>query len=531
MAIMAMDTKVKQLVVILSSCFIAFTSSAGDWQLKSSVNLDETYSDNLELSQTEKTSGLVSQLGVNLGADYKAQNASLTFDSTSTQAFYSHDHELDQAYHDIKANGRILLWPNGLTFTASAAVTNQARNNSQNALASIISADLVQTERYQAGLEYDIDNSRYALKTNAGYQSSTSEDGFGESEGSNFSLSSSNGSAARHIFWDGSARINESKRSNRNSKQRSIEVKLGLITRYNFIPFIRYYDEDNSGNISSNNSFETNSYGLGFRWQVKPRLFIDLSYNEPIDNNGDNTNSQTEAYLDLLVNWQPTSRTKVVLSHSERFYGDSYGLNLSHSNRRLTNTISYNEQVQSFTRDNYQIVSSTFICQNPDAIDLSDCFIQNGDVFNPEDISLITINSLEIVEDNDYWLNKRLQWSSVLTLPRTSFSLSLNHSDRENLNSGSSNITKSASLGADRKLSPSSTLGLQASYNERGYGQSSINRDGQTDKYRRYGINYKKSLNQALDFTLDLDRINRTSNQERYNYSENRLSLRLTKDF
>ena len=91
--------------------------------------------------------------------------------------------------------------------------------------------------------------------------------------------------------------------------------------------------------------------------------------------------------------------------------------------------------------------------------------------------------------------------------------------------------SKSASINASRKLSPGSTFGLQASYDERSYDQSLINRDGQTDKYRRYGINFKRSLNQALDFTLDLDRINRTSNQERYNYSENRLSLRLTKDF
>ena len=509
MAIMAMDTKVKQLVVVLSACFFTFSSIAGDWQLKSSLKLDETYSDNLELSQTDKTTGLVSQLGVNLGADYKAQNASFTFSSTSTQAFYSHNHDLDKTYNEIEADTRILLWPNGLTFTASAAVTNQARNNSQNALASIISADLVQTERYQAGLEYDINNSRYSLNSSADYQISEAEDRLGENKGSNFSLTSSNGIAERHIFWDGSARYNERKRNDRNSKQRSIEVKIGIITSYKLIPFIRYYDEDNSGNISNNNGFETNSYGLGFRWQVKPRLFIDLSYNEPIDNS-DSTNSQTDAYLDLLINWQPTSRTKLLLSHSERFYGDSYGLNLSHRNRRLTNTISYNEQVQSFSRDNYQVVSSTFICQNPDAIDLSDCFIQNGDVFNPEDISLITINSLELVEDNDYWLNKRLQWSSVLTLPRTSFSLKINHSDRENLNSGSSNTTKSASLGANRKLSPSSSFGLQASYDERGYGQSSTNPNGQTDKYRRYGINFKKSLNHALDFTLDLDRINRT---------------------
>ena len=537
MAIMAMDTKVNKLVVILSSCCLTFTSLAGDWQLKSSVNLDETYSDNIELSQTDKTSGLVTQAGVSLGADYKAQNASLAFNSTSTQAWYSHNHELDQAYNSINTNGRLLLWPNGLTLTGSASLGNQARNSSQNALASIISADLVQTERYQVGLEYNIDNSRYLLNSRANYQMSESEDRLGENKGSSFSFSSMNGSAAKNIFWEASGNYSERKNNNRDSNQYVAEIKVGLITNYHFLPFIRYYDEDNAGKTNRRNNLETNSYGVGFRWQPIPRLLLDVSYNQPIGTSVDTNNEEQKAYLDVELNWQPTSRTHIQAGRSQRFYGDSYSFSLTHKNRRLSNSINYQEQAQSFTRDNYVEVSSDFVCANADIfdninnLDLSNCSLLTGDTFDPNEFSIITISGLELVEDNDYWLNKTLGWSSVLTLPRTSFTLSLNHSDRENLNSGSSNTTKSASLGANRKLSPSSTLGIQASYNERGYGQSALNQNGQNDKYRRYGINFNKSLNQALNFTLDLDRIDRTSNQARYNYSENRLSLRLSKDF
>ena len=530
MAITAMDTKNNFSFLTCLLCLTPFFCNSGEWRFEPGLNINEQYSDNIELTPSDKVTSLISQTSLLLDTSYNGKNSVINLNSASTYAWYSHDHSLDKDYHTLSADSKIMLWPNGIALLSNINIRNQSRNEARNNNNDITYGDTTQTRNYQLGFEYQINNRNHRTSSSFIYSAYSSEDNIGEQDGTAFQLSSNNGVAVNHLFWDTSAIYRTRENNNSESKQHRFDAKVGLITDYKFTPFIRYYEEDNSGNIS-NNGFETKSYGLGFRWQVKPRLFIDLSYNEPIETDSTSSNSQNEAYLDLLVNWQPTSRTKLLLSHSERFYGNSYGLNISHRNRRLTNTINYNEQIQSFTRDNYQVVSSTFICQNPDAIDLSDCFIQNGDVFNPEDISLITINSLELVEDNDYWLNKRFQWSSMLTLPRTSFSFNLNHADRKNLNSGSSNTTKSASINASRKLSPGSTFGLQASYDERSYDQSLINRDGQTDKYRRYGINFKRSLNQALDFTLDLDRINRTSNQERYNYSENRLSLRLTKDF
>lgn len=535
MAIMAMGMKVKQAAFILSGFSIAFASVAGDWKLNTSVKIDESYSDNIELSPNNKKSSLVSQLGLNLAADYQAQNASLNLSSSNTQAWYSHNHDLDQSYNNISADGKMLLWPNGLTFTASASVANQARNSSRNALAGIVSADVIQTEQYQTGLEYDIKNSRYSLSTRAAFQVNKSEDRIGENKGSSFSLTSANGNAARHIFWDISGKYSERENETRNSEQHVTELKIGLITNYNILPFIRYYSEDNSGSINRRNNLETNSYGFGFRWQPINRLILDASYNHPIDDTIDDSvaglDQEQEPYYDVLLNWQPSIRTKIQASYTQRFFGDSYGLNLQHGSRRLTNTISYDESVQSFTRNNFQVVSSTFLCQNPNAVELADCFIQTAGTFDPQDLTFFTIESLELFEDNDYWLNKRFSWSSVLTLPRTKFSLKVTSSDRQNLNSDINNTIKSISLSADRKITPSAAIVFKASYDERSYGQLINNLNDQIDKYNRYSANFNKKLNKSLKFNLDLEHTKRTSNQVRFNYSENRLSLGLTKDF
>lgn len=530
MAIMAMDTKAKTLLFIIAVTLTSKICLAGDFTLKSSVNIEETYSDNLELTSIDEISGVVTQTGVDITSTYKAQNASLNLQSQSTYASYSHDHEIDNDYHTLKADSQILLWPNGITLTANASIRNQPKNSARNANSSVVSGDLIQTEQYGTGLQYQINNRNYSLTTSAGYRTSKSEDGIGEKEGVNFSISSNNGAAAKNVFWDSSASYSQNTNNERDTKQHRTEIKLGLITRFDFTPFVRYYDEDNGNNANRNNSsLQTNSYGLGFRWKPFIRFIIDISYNEPIDDTLDSVDEEQKAYLDISINWQPSSRTQIQASHSQRFFGNSYGLNISHKNRRLTNTILYNEQVQSFTRDNYQLVTSTFLCQNPDAIDLNDCFVQSGDNFNPEDSTTITVNNLEVIEDNDYWLNKTLAWSSTLTLPKTNFSINFNHSVRENLNTGSQNKTKTISTRANRTLSPNSNIALTASYSERDY--DNISNSGQNDKYRRYGINFSHSISSNLNFNVDLHNINRSSNNESYNYSENRISLRLTKDF
>ena len=56
---------------------------------------------------------------------------------------------------------------------------------------------------------------------------------------------------------------------------------------------------------------------------------------------------QTETtFDDKLINALHKPILVLEASFSERFYGDSYGLNFTHRNKRLTNTVSYVEDIQ-----------------------------------------------------------------------------------------------------------------------------------------------------------------------------------------
>lgn len=540
MAIMAMDTVHKNKLngFVLAIIFSNY-AAAGEWKFEPSLLIDETYTNNVNLSADNKISSLVSQTGVNLETAYQAQQAVFNFSSQSRYALYSHDHELDNDYHTIASNFRLQLWPNGVVIFASANIDNQARNGNRNALADIVSSDTVQVETYNGGVEYNIDNSRFIINSAIGFRQTNSEDDIGNREGVVAEISSQNGSGARNIFWDLEHNYQELKNNDQDGKLHQTEIKIGLISEFKLNPFIRYYDEDNSGNLSNpNNSTESNSYGIGIRWLISPRLYLDTAYNKPISNNSDIDGDEQKEYVNAAIKWQPSIRTSLEASYSERFFGDSYGLSLVHKNKRLTNSINYIEDVQTLTRNNFVAETIGFyLCPNNNVASISECTLQEGTTIipaNPSDpdnqgYSIFPIQEFILVEDNVLSLNKTLNWNSTLELPRTTITFNGNRQRRDNLDTRIKDESLFFGLNINRSISGRSSVNLDMSYTENNF-QLDTEQE-QLSRYRRYQIGYEKSLNSSLSFNIDLSYLNRSSSDFTLNYEEGRLSAKITKGF
>ena len=533
---MAHKTKLSAVCIALICSKLAV---AGEWQFDPSIIVDETYSDNVGLTTNNEQSSLVTQVGLNIESTYKAQQAEFNFSSESIYALYSHDHDLDSDYQTLSSDLRIQLWPNGIVVYGGVDIANQSRNGSRNALADIVSADTVQVETYSGGLEYNIDNSDFIVNSSIGYRETNSEDNIGNQKGINSRITSTNGTGARHVFWEVEHDYQDLENNNQKGKQSQSEVKIGWITGYGLNPFLRYYDEDNSGDINnSNRSIESNSYGLGVRWLITPRLALNVSYNQPIGDNLDLDGDEQEAYVNASVQWQPSPRTKLTANISERFYGTSYGLDFTHRNKRLTNSISYVEDVQTFTRNNFAAnLVGFYFCPSSNITSVADCIIKDeGTIFpdNPNEpdnpgFQLFPIQDFTLVEDNVFSLNKTLNWSSVLALPRTTISFTASHQNRENLESFNEDERSASSLNVSRKVSGRSSISFDLSYTE-----TNLQIDTEferIDRYRRYEISYQKSLNSALSFDLSLSYLNRASDNALFNYEEGRVSAKVTKGF
>lgn len=535
---MGMANKTKLTTAFFALIYSNFAFS-GDWQFDPSINLDETYTDNVSLVFNNQQSSLVSQAGVNIKTSYTAQQAKFTLSSQSNYALYSHNHKLDNDYHTITSDLWLQLWPNGIVLFGTVNISNQSRNRSRNALADIVSADTVRVETYNGGLEYNIDNSDFILNSTLGYRQTNSEDNIGNRQGVVTNINSTNGTSARHAFWSLEHNYQKLNNNNRNGKQSQSEAIIGLITDYNINPFVRYYNEDNSGDLNnSNRSIESNSYGLGVRWLISPRLRFDTSYNKPIGKKLDIDGDEQKAYIDAAVLWQPSTRTKLSANFSKRFYGNSYGVDLTHRNKRLTNTISYVEDIKTLTRNNFVAsIVGFYLCPNNNALLIEECILSEGDAIIPENPNepdgqgflILPIQDFTLVEDNVFSLNKTLSWNSSLTLPRTTISVNANQQNRENIDNNIKDQLSGASLNVSRKLSGRSSVSANLSYTE-----TSLQLDTEferTDRYRRYQLSYERSLNSSLSFNLALSQLNRSSDNALLNYDEGRISAKITKGF
>jgi uncharacterized protein (PEP-CTERM system associated) len=532
MAIMVMDTALNR--KILAATIIAVLSAnacSAEWQFTPQLVIDETYSDNVNLSINNKVSSLVSQTGLDLNTVLSSKNLELNFSSKSIYAMYSHNHDIDNDFHTLDTNFRLKLAPKGLVLMGNAGITNQSKNTSSNALADIVSGDTVSVENYSTGLEYSIDNSDFIINSRIQYRLTQSEDNIGERKGYSIGFVSTNGSAARHVFWEARSGYSDNTNQGQDGTFYTGEIKFGLITSYKVTPFLRYYEENNEGDLIDNSSsIESDSFGGGLRWLISSKLLLDISHNKPTGSQLGLDGKEQEDYSAVSIQWVPSQRTDLKFDYGQRFYGKSYGLNFTHKNKRLTNKITYVEDVRAFTRNNYQTVEQgSYWCPQGEIIDVSSCFVDNNQNINFDDYQLVSLNDFVLIEDLALSLNKQLNWSSELQLSRTSFALSLSSLSRENLNTRVNDENRSASFTIKRKVSGKSNIQLSIKYNNNHF---ALNQDSERqDRYRSYSIEYDKSLNSELTFKIGISHLNRSSIEQSFNYEEDRITLNFSKGF
>ena len=488
--------KVPTLAIV--GLFISVSSFAGEWRFDPSLGLTETYTDNIELNQRDKQSSLVSQFIIGVDANFSSRKLQFSVTGTETLAGYSHNSELNDDYQTLQANGVYSLWQDKLQVIANSSITNVSKNDTGNSLADLVSGDTVQQRNHSAGLQYNSANSDYYLASSLIYNLIETEDNIGESNGYTAVINSENGNTARTVFWQLDGNFSNRENGGFTSENYQLETKIGAITPYKLTPFLRLYNERVTGNLAGSNPESIPSWGPGLRYQAAKHFIIDLSYNYIRDDN-----QASEDYVAANIDWQPSARTSLKAGYSKRFFGDSYELDFSHKTRRLTNSISYHETIEVFDRNNFQ---------------------QEGGGNLPE-------NPPELVEDNEFSLNKRLAWNSQLALARTTFSLDLSNRERESLSSGIIDDYLDARFSITRRTSARSNVTVYVNYTKNVFDKDRPEGPQQEDTYKTLSATYNKSLASSLNAFLTLQYLDRQSNFEHYTYNEARASINLTKDF
>ena len=516
----------------LLSCFtISSSIRAGEWTFVPDFSINETFTDNLELITEDKESSLVSQAIIGLNLNYQSRLASFSFSGSNNNLFYSHDSDLNDNYLTLATEMQSYLWTSGPELIASAQISNTSGNSANNELADLISGDTIQSENYSTGLRYNVHNNDFSIQSSLIYSINDYEDDIGENNDVSAIFNTSSGENTHFSFWQISTYFSKRNQDfsggTRSGKQYKIDASLGVKTPLDLRIFVRFYDEDFSGNSINQSQQTSSSLGPGFRWLVTPQFNVDFSYNYVEDD------TVSDDYVTATLRWDPSARTSLNLGYSQRFFGNSYNLDIKHKTKRLTSSVSYTENLQVFDRGNFELVDlGQFWCppsEDPTR-NILQCIVSSNQPSN-NDLTLTPFFSFEPIESNAFSLTKNFQWTSTLQLARTSFGINTAASRREGLESKIVDDSLSTSVTIDRKISGKSNLIFSASYNYLIFDKNNPGGSRQKDHYRTISATYTKNLAESLSTNLTIRHVNRSSNIDQYTYDEVRAIINVKKEF
>ena len=523
--------RLRTLSVIILAVSFSSLGVAGELSLRPKVSVEELFSDNVELSKSNKESSLVTLLSPGIEFDFLSRKVELNLDFTYTEVLYSHDSDLNDSFAEAEFASRFLLYPDGLAFVANASINNISSNNARNALADIVSGGTTESKKFSYGFEYLVQSNTFNINSHLLFSETRTGDNLGERKGYDAILNTSNGNNARTVFWDVLTKYAEYDNNQREGEYYTIDATVGYISDFKLNPFLRYYSEETSGNVNDQNIQNTTSLGAGIRWQVNRHLDIDVAYNA-VDKDDNSDAEDTDDYVSGKIAWQPSPRTNLSARYYNRFNNDAYQFSFSHRLRRLSTKISYTEEIDLLDRFELeeQVIQEIW-CLTSNPQELGSCLISPDSSIDLSQYTLVnTLTELIPVESNSFSLNKTLNATFNYRARRTNYQFSINNIKRENLELDDYDTYENITLLATRDVSRMNKLSASFKYNKNTFDQSNQLTDERTDTYRIYSVDFKQQLLSNISITYLLQHLNRSSTNVQ-EYRENRASIKIEKEF
>ncbi|WP_426416978.1 TIGR03016 family PEP-CTERM system-associated outer membrane protein [Aestuariirhabdus sp. LZHN29] len=327
--------------VFLVSMLDADQANANRWDFTPSLAADLAYSDNVDLTNTNEKDDWVLQIRPALEFSKRAGRIDVGGRYSLQRAQYLNETDNNDTYHQLRSGLKAELVRNNLFFNASANARQSLVDFGRPGSSDNISG----SDNRATVIDYELEpvyKANFANKANftAKYRySSVLYDGNSgrgsDSSQYGYTLTLNSDNNSRDYFWV-------------------------LTTREETTD----YDSDNDTKVTD--SWARVGYFL------TRRLNVNGTYGyEKQNNDQDNLRDDPDgSYWSVGFRWEPSDTSSVSASMGERYYGDSYSLDISQRHRRNTFTLGYSD-LQTSTRDQFISSPNGFIC--PEGTDLSGC--------------------------------------------------------------------------------------------------------------------------------------------------------------
>jgi uncharacterized protein (PEP-CTERM system associated) len=426
------------------------------------------------------------------------------------------------------------LIENSLFLTLNGAQNYRVVNQQQAGFCDeILSCDnLTKSRNNSAQLRFSIPNPIYI---GLDLQSSYSKTQTGQSQASQTGVDGDNlgvtvrlfqGKKIRPINFDISAQYNDTSRASlQNFESTRVQGNFGfpIVKGLEFI-VNGSLEENNTGQTQATNrsNVDTSSYGAGLKWTPNNGRNLSLTYNQ-LDQ-GDN---KTE-FLGVNLDWAFSPRTALDFDYGKRFYGDSYSLGFRHSLKSLRTSVSYSEDVTTFSRfaASSTNITGIFVCEFG-STELTDCFqpdgldyqLQAGEEFRSTSEIDTDINEEVLLRKSGTasigYDKRKIKMSIDATYSKTEYL----ESDRLS-NNRSLRFNFTYALGRRTNISFASTVA-----------KNQFNETEQPDTITTTSIDFKRDLGRYLKLNIAARLLDRESDNLLRNSSDKRLTVGLNYTF
>lgn len=486
--------------VVAVACFaMAFDVSAGEWRVKSGLNVGEVYTDNVELDEDDKESKFITvvrptlnlvgkgrRANVSLISAFEFNNAGGGADSFSPRISANADAELVEDLLFIDAD----LSSNQSTIDSFSAAGNSQLNRSDNITTT-----------------YDYSVSPYIVKR------------FGQT--ADFNL--------RYTYDD---QINKGDELS-DSVQQSVQATLKSgedFSRINWTLSTDYtetdFDDDNStapsgqdANSERLSSSVTLGYQLTRQFQIKGTLGKEWNNYETFDN--DDTDDQ---FWDVGFVWTPTKRTSLDAGYGKHYYSTTPRLSFSHQTRKTTFKTSYTRSLTDTRSER----------RNANVFSFSDAQLEQLDEFDLTDAQL---DDLEQAYSDFYFLtdnptfrnqgifvNELFESSLSVKGKRSTATIFYRESKQIREDVDEDGVFTSYGVRLERKLSSKYTLNSRLTLDDR------KDQSGFTAERTQWYLSLRRQLGVRTAVSLAYSHGDRDSDRINDDYKENRISLNFSID-
>jgi uncharacterized protein (PEP-CTERM system associated) len=394
------------------------------------------------------------------------------------------------------------------------------------------SESLSKTQNNTLGLEFIVPNPTYVGMTLKA-ESSNVKSGRQTNSETNLSARDENlqatlfqGESFSKLGWD----INgQYRKTNGSSDNDLTSWSVNGVMNYELMEHIRFLlsgskEQNERGNDSgaSINNLSNNTYGIGLGWFTSADRYINITYNSASQTDGERSN-----FIGADLKWRLTRLTNIEATYGRRFFGKSGSFSLNHNNRKMRTSITYREDVTTFSRLVLNTGSTgVFVCPIGDT-SLSSCFqptdptyqLQLGEQFTNLQFQVPDISE-EVI------LSKSLNASVGFTRRKITMQLSLQYNDTSYLETLRRQTSKSANL------SVSYAAGRQTNINF-GLNNALTNSDTANSDTTTWSANLglSRQLGRHLSSSFAYRYLNRESSQNVNDLVDNRVTLSMVYTF